>query len=91
MEQDDAQIPICQSCGMPMQNPEDFGSDADGGKNSEYCQYCWRDGRFTIDMELPEFIEMQVRIATEKMDMPEDEAREVAETTLPELKRWKKQ
>ena len=85
------QIKICQSCGMPMESDEDFGINADGSKNSEYCRYCWRGGEFTAKMELPEFIEMQVKIAAEKLGMPEGEAREVAETTLPELNRWKKQ
>ncbi len=86
MEKD---LPICQSCGMPMSGPEDFGSDADGGQNKEYCQYCWQEGKFTAEVDLPEFIEMQVKIAVENMGMDEEEARVVAETTLPELKRWR--
>jgi hypothetical protein len=90
MEQDPIQIPICQSCGMPMEAAEDFGTDAGGGRNPEYCQYCWQDGEFTAKMDLAEFIEMQVKIATQNLGLPEDEAREVAETTLPELKRWQK-
>jgi hypothetical protein len=83
------EVKICQSCGMPMEAAEDFGTDADGGKNKEYCQFCWQDGEFTVDASLPEFIEMQVAIAVEKMGMDEAEAREVAETTLPELDRWR--
>ena len=43
------------------------------------------------DDELPEFIDMQVKIAAENLGMDEVEAREVAETTLPELKRWRKE
>jgi len=89
MEND--QIKICQSCGMPMQSADDFGTNADGAKNNEYCQYCWQDGKFTAQMELPEFTEMQVKIATEKLGMTEEEARVVAQTTLPELKRWRKE
>jgi len=38
---------------------------------------------------LAEFTEMQVKIATEKMNMPEDKAREMANAVLPKLKRWK--
>jgi hypothetical protein len=88
MKTNDLEIKICQSCGMPMELEEDFGSDRDGAKNSEYCQYCWQEGEFTADVDLPEFVEMQVAIAVEKMGMDETEAREVAQTTLPELKRW---
>ena len=82
-------IKICQSCGMPMETNEDFGTNADGGINNEYCHFCWQEGKFTSDVELPEFIEMQVKIAMDHLGMTEEEAREVAETTLPELKRWK--
>lgn len=83
------EVPICQSCGMPMVAPEDFGSNSGGGQNHEYCQHCWQDGKFTAEVDLPEFIEMQVKIAVENMGLEENEARAVAETTLPELKRWR--
>jgi hypothetical protein len=82
-------IKICQSCGMPMVGPEDFGSNADGGPNKDYCQYCWQEGKFTAEVELPEFIDMQVKIAVEKMGMDEEEARAVAVAALPELNRWR--
>ena len=39
---------ICQSCGMPM-NEEDFGTNADGGANQEYCKYCYQNGRFSCE------------------------------------------
>jgi len=89
MDIDDIQVPICQSCGMPMVDDEDHGTNADGSKNSEYCQYCWQKGEFTAKVDLPEFIEMQVKIATQNLGMNENEAREVALATLPELNRWK--
>lgn len=91
MDIDDIQVPICQSCGMPMETSEDYGSDSDGGQNQEFCRFCWQDGEFTAKVNLPEFIEMQVKIATQELGMAEDEAREVAETTLPDLNRWKDQ
>lgn len=73
-----------------MTKPEDFGTNADGSPNSEYCRYCFRDGEFTAKMEMPEFIEMQVKIAVEKLGMIEEKAREMAENTIPKLKRWQK-
>lgn len=85
----DEEVLICQSCGMPISEDEDFGSNADGGQNREYCCHCWREGKFAADMELPEFIEGQVKIAVENLGMEEEEARAVAQTTLPELKRWR--
>ncbi|MDI6777663.1 MAG: zinc ribbon domain-containing protein [Patescibacteria group bacterium] len=80
----------CQSCGMPMKSPEDFGTNADGSPSAEYCRYCFQSGEFTAKMEMPEYIEMQIKIAVEKLGMPEDKARAMAESTIPNLKRWKK-
>lgn len=40
-------MPICQSCGMPLSKPEDFGTNADGSESKEYCGFCFQNGRFT--------------------------------------------
>lgn len=83
--------PICQSCGMPMQKDEDFGTNADGGKNKEYCHFCFKDGKFTDEgITMEEKIEKLVEIAKTRINMPEEKAREMAENTLPKLKRWRK-
>ena len=39
-----ADTPICQSCGMPLTAPEQFGKNADGTTNGDYCVYCCPDG-----------------------------------------------
>jgi len=82
------EVQICQSCGMPMESPEDFGNDEDGGRNNDYCCHCWEDGKFTADVSFDEFVEIQVGIAVQNLGLDESEAREVALTALPELKRW---
>lgn len=84
------QILICQSCGMPMMKLEDFGTNTDGSPSNEYCRFCFQNGEFTAKMEMPEYIGMQIKIAVEKMGMPEGEARAMAESTIPNLKRWRK-
>ena len=81
--------PICQSCGMPMTKPEDFGTNADGSQNNEYCTYCYQSGQFTWNGTMEEMIEKLVPMAAQ-MGMTEDEAREMAKENLPKLKRWKK-
>jgi hypothetical protein len=81
-------FPICQSCGMPMQNPDDFGTNADKSRNHEYCCYCWQMGDFTAKMSLEDFIDKQVKIGVEKFGLSRDEARAIAQSTLPKLKRW---
>lgn len=82
--------PICQSCGMPMTKPEDFGTNADGSPSNDYCRYCFQRGEFTAKVEMPEYIGMQIKIAVGKLGMPEDKAREILKNTIPRLKRWKK-
>jgi len=80
---------ICQSCAMPLIEEGDFGTNADTSKNEEYCQYCYADGKFTMDVPLDEFIEKQVEIGQKVLGLSEDDARETAESVIPTLNRWK--
>ena len=43
---------FCQCCGMPLDAPEDMGSNADGSPNRDYCRWCYQRGAFTA----PKFI-----------------------------------
>jgi hypothetical protein len=82
--------PTCQSCGMPMVKPEDFGTNADGSRNEEYCTYCYQNGKFTMGyISLAEMTEKLVAMH-DQMGMGEEEARKMAGENLPKLKRWKK-
>ncbi len=38
---------ICQSCGRPMKKETDFGTEAEGNLNEEYCKHCYNKGNFT--------------------------------------------
>lgn len=42
---------ICQSCGMPMNDPTLFGKNTDGSVNEEYCIYCYPKGGFITPMK----------------------------------------
>ena len=53
---------ICQSCGMPMKRNEDFGTNGDGSKNKEYCQFCFKEGKFT-----DEAITMEQKISKDEL------------------------
>jgi hypothetical protein len=82
-------IKLCQSCGMPLDKAEHFGTDPGGTKNEEYCHYCFENGKFKdqgISME--EKIKKNILIAT-KMGIPEKKAIEMAKI-IPTLKRWMK-
>ncbi len=86
---DAASPKICQSCGMPLTRDEGFGTNCDGGKNEEYCLFCFVDGHFTDEgITLEQKIAKNVQIAT-GMDIPEAQARQMAERVLPTLKRWR--
>ena len=81
---------ICQSCGMPMQKDEDFGTNADGTRNGEYCHFCFQDGGFTDDgITMEQKIDKLVEIAVSKMQIPKEKARAMAEDIIPKLARWR--
>jgi hypothetical protein len=81
---------ICQSCGMPLQKKEDFGTNVGGSKGDEYWFHCYQNGRFLDEgITLQEKINENVKFAVQ-MGMFESAARKLASDVLPNLKRWKK-
>ena len=85
------QGPICQSCSMPMDNPECFGTDERGLKVDYYCCHCFYNGEFTNpDITLEEMIDLAVSIMAENVKMSEKQARQISESFIPTLNRWKK-
>lgn len=85
------QTNICQSCGMPLHaDPSQGGTNTDGSKSDKYCGFCFQEGKFTDEgISLAEKIDKNVRIAVMKTGISENEARTMAESVLPNLKRWK--
>ncbi len=87
---------ICQSCGMPMNTAKEFGSNADGSQNQEYCVYCMKDGKFMLDISMDEMIEHNLQYLGEFNKDSEkhysiEEARAEMKTFFPTLKRWQNQ
>lgn len=81
---------ICQSCGMPMQQDDDFGTNPDGTKNGEFCHFCYKDGRFTDEgITMEQKIDKLVDIAVAKLKIPKEQARAHASEIIPTLKRWR--
>ena len=80
---------ICQSCGMPIEKPEQFGTNADGSVNQDYCIYCYKDGKFIDDVSMEEYIDMCSQYG-EQAWMTNEEMREYCTKLFPTLKRWKK-
>jgi len=73
--------PFCQSCGMPLSK--------DPNKNgTEYCSYCYQDGKFVNpDMTLKEMQEL-VKGKLKEMHVPGFLANKLA-NDVAKLKRWK--
>ncbi len=86
---------FCQSCGMPLQNASDFGTEADGKPNREYCTYCYRQGEFTSDCSMEEMIEQCAQFYgsfrhEDGRPFTREEAVDGMRRYFPELKRWKR-
>jgi len=83
--------PFCQSCSMPMDRPDCFGTNTDGTQNDDYCCHCFYDGKFTVpDITKEEMIDLVVSIMVDKVKMSEEQARQISQSFIPTLKRWKK-
>lgn len=82
--------PFCQSCGMPMEKPEDFGTGAQGFRINDYCRYCFQDGAFTEpSITMRQMIDKCVGIMAERGIMPESQAGALMNDAIPNLKRWR--
>ena len=83
---------FCQSCGMPL-NDEILGTNADGGKNDDYCIYCYMDGAFTGDFTMEEMVEYCSMFVDEYnkttgQNLTACQYKEVLRQFYPTLKRW---
>ncbi|MBN3033640.1 MAG: zinc ribbon domain-containing protein [Candidatus Saganbacteria bacterium] len=80
---------ICQSCSMPLRTDGDRGTNADGGVSQDYCHFCYQRGKFTDEgITMEQKIDKLVGLAR-AMSIPEENARRMAQTILPTLKRWR--
>jgi hypothetical protein len=81
--------PLCQSCGMPLEKPEDFGTAANGAKTNDYCHYCFQDGAFTEpDIGMQGMIDKCAGIMAQQGIMTDAQAKALMGTIIPQLKRW---
>jgi Putative zinc ribbon domain len=89
MSMADASGPFCQSCGMPLARPQDFGTARNGLRVNDYCLYCYADGAFTNPtITMDEMTDICVG-ALVKQGMPAHRARTLMAGTLPTLTRWR--
>ena len=92
----EGQLPqFCQSCGMPLTRIDDCGTNADGSTNFDYCQYCYKDGKFLQECTMEEMIEHCAQFVDEvnkqmPKPMTKEEYKQMMRGFFPMLKRWKK-
>jgi hypothetical protein len=74
---------------MPLEKDGNFGTNADGSKNQEYCIYCYKNGAFVNpDLTLQEMLD-KVEHIMKQMDTPKEIIDKIKQI-IPQLKRWKK-
>ncbi len=81
--------PFCQSCAMPLNRPEDFGTDPAGYRVNDFCRHCFANGAFTepgISMQV--MLDRCVGIMDQQGIMPAPQARALLTNVMPRLKRW---
>ena len=85
---------FCQSCGMPMQSTEQFGTNQDGSASQDYCCYCYKEGAFVQDCTMEGMIEHCAQFLDEfngacDTQYTKEEAIAEMKKHFPTLKRWK--
>jgi len=83
--------PFCQSCGMPLEKTEDFGTAADGFRVNDYCRFCFQNGAFADPgISMQGMIDKCAGILARQGIMPEPQAKALMTEVIPKLKRWLK-
>ncbi len=79
---------FCQCCGMPLDAPEDMGSNADGSPNRDYCRWCYQRGAFTApEATVEDMIAFDLKFNEgERTSLrPQEEAERLLRAWLPHL------
>jgi hypothetical protein len=75
---------VCESCGMPMRQIQDFGGQHEKNK---YCRYCTNEKGELKDFET-KFQEM-VSFITSRMNVSQATAERVARENMAKMPAWK--
>lgn len=80
----------CQSCGMPISKEfGNLGTKSDGSFTEEFCSFCFADGDFVNpNQTLEEMIASSIENMTTDLNMPAEQASDLANSFIPTLRRW---
>jgi len=80
----------CQSCAMPLNKAEDFGTEKGGGASEDYCCHCYKGGDFTWQAaSLDEAVEGNLEFWAKEDGESDDALRRRVREEFSKLKRWK--
>lgn len=83
---------FCQSCGMPLEQGAQAGTEADGSASPDYCKYCYQQGRFSQDCTMQDMIDFCAPIMVEHGVYSDvDTAKQQMQPFFAQLKRWKEE
>ncbi len=83
-------VKSCESCGMPLENPEEAGTEADGSANTRYCTHCYREGAFVEpDLTRERMIEHYAPLLASELGMPLEQATAMVTAFTATLPRWR--
>jgi len=77
----------CQSCGRPIKNPVDRGTNENGTLSGKYCGHCYSMGGFTEPDLTAGEMQLKVTGKMREMGCPNFLARFFARN-VPKLERW---
>ncbi len=84
--------PRCQSCGMPLgifEGKDNYGTNKNGSKTTEYCQFCFQKGKFTEPtLTLKQMLDKSIHFMITELKFPKEEATKLSHQVIPKLKRW---
>ena len=81
---------FCQSCGMPMTEASQYGTNADGTRNTDSCRYCYQNGAFLADCTMEQMVDFCLDVEKDSGRYTDRaEAKRAMLSWFPELKRWK--
>ncbi|MCL2683533.1 MAG: zinc ribbon domain-containing protein [Bacteroidales bacterium] len=84
---------ICQSCGMPISEDKQKGTNEDGSLSNDYCSYCFQKGKFTQNVSLDEQVEIGLSYYPPYKEAKTQEEKNLlkqqSKEYLSNLKRWK--
>lgn len=83
-------VPSCGSCGMPLREPADAGTEADGSPSVAYCVHCYRGGAFVDpDLTLEAYVDRAAPMLAAELGIPLERARGMATAYTATLPRWR--